>query len=135
MESFEAVLNLHAKRYPKMTPQDYGKLCYQSEFGPEHMVTGKESLLTAALLEEWGSPGIPELQLPEPVGNGLFRFHLSGSYDPQVAAPLLIQLFVRTAQEHKGSLSGLIQRLSQLHCRGIPGMEEWLLQYRSRGFT
>ena len=37
--SFPALARLHARRYPLMAPQDFGKLAYQSEFGPGHMVS------------------------------------------------------------------------------------------------
>lgn len=33
----------HAARYPRMEPQDFGKLIYQSEFGPGHFIKDRKS--------------------------------------------------------------------------------------------
>mgnify|MGYP006991774400 CR=1 FL=1 len=124
-----------------MTPTDYGKLAYQSEFGPGHMISDKQAALSR-LLEEWqviaaapGSAGTglcPERRqiaggdapshaaapTAEPIGDGLCRFHLNGDYNPAQAAPLLTELFSRTALEHTGTKEGLAGKLSLLG--GLP---------------
>jgi uridine kinase len=119
-------------RYPLMQPQDYGKLAYQSEFGPEHMITGTEQVLPG-LLEEWGAVcgGCP--QSPELIGNGLARFHLTNTYTLDEAAPLLAELFTRTAQSHSGTQWGLLERLESFHDLNVNGMKEWLGEYQERG--
>lgn len=114
-----------------MEPQDYGKLAFQSEFGPEHLVSDAESVLRY-LKQEWselpeGSPVIP----PEPIGNGLCRFHLSACTKEQL--PRLAELFCRSAQEHKGTREGLDERLACVRVLEIPGMEEWLAEYEAAG--
>ena len=45
MSEFELILQAHSARYPLMEPQDYGKLVFQSEFGPEHLVSDVDSVL------------------------------------------------------------------------------------------
>ena len=147
--SFLQILHQHAARYPLMTPTDYGKLAYQSEFGPGHMISDKQAALSR-LLEEWqviaaapGSAGTglcPERRqiaggdapshaaapTAEPIGDGLCRFHLNGDYNPAQAAPLLTELFSRTALEHTGTKEGLAGKLSLLGGLSVPGMAQWL---------
>lgn len=131
MREFELILQAHRARYPLMEPQDYGKLTFQSEFGPEHLVSDAESVLRYLKQERSelpeGSPAIP----PEPIGNGLCRFHLSACTEEQL--PRLAELFCRSAQEHKGTREGLDERLACVRELDIPGMEEWLAEYEAAG--
>ncbi len=131
MTEFEVILREHQARYPLMEPQDYGKLAFQSEFGPEHLVSDVASVLRY-LKQEWSE--LPEdcsPILPEPIGNGLCRFHLSACTEEQL--PLLAELFCRSAQEHKGTREGLDARFEMVLALNIPGMEEWLADYRAKG--
>lgn len=123
------ILREHAARYPLMEPQDYAKLAFQSEFGPEHMVTDREAVLRY-LKQEWS--GLPEGGLPvppEPIGGGLCRIHLAGCSERQL--PLLADLFFRSAQEHYGTLQGLHDRLTLVRALNVPGMETWLAEYEA----
>ena len=131
MREFELILQAHRERYPLMEPQDYGKLVFQSEFGPEHLVSDVESVLRY-LKQEWSE--LPEgcpVSPPEPIGNGLCRFHLSGCTETQLTR--LAELFRRSAQEHKGTHEGLDARMELVHALDVPGMEEWLEQYEAAG--
>lgn len=114
-----------------MEPQDFGKLAFQSEFGPEHMVTDREAVLRY-LKQEWSElpSGCPPIE-PEFIGNGLCRFHLSACTEEQL--PLLADLFCRSAQEHRGTREGLEKRLAELSELRISGMEEWLERYEAAG--
>ena len=132
MSEFELILRAHTERYPMMEPQDYGKLVFQSEFGPEHLVSDVDSVLRY-LKQEWseltaGCPVIP----PEPIGNGLCRFHLSACTEEQL--PRLAEVFCRSAREHKGTREGLEGRIALVRALNIPGMEQWLEQYRAAGY-
>lgn len=132
-QEFYAVLQAHRTRYPLMAPQDWGKLAYQSEYGPEHMAPDYGQVLDA-LLMEWGQgAGEAESRPPEYIGNGLCRFHLTGEYDPALAAPLLARLFLLTAQTRGGTAAGLRDRLELLGTLDLPGMEGWLEEYRRQG--
>ena len=131
MREFEQILQAHRERYPRMEPQDYGKLVFQSEFGPEHLVSDPASVL-GWLEREWkelphGGTPIP----PEPIGNGLCRFHLSACTEGQLLR--LAELFCRTAQEHKGTREGLEDRIALIRTLNVPGMEEWLAEYEAAG--
>ena len=129
MTEFAKIIQEHRERYPRMEPQDYGKLAYQSEFGPEHLVQDGEFVLRyleqerAELSEH--CPAVP----PEPIGNGLCRVYLSNDTD----LPTLGEAFFRSAQEHKGTPEGLERRLALLETLDVPGMTEWLVQYRAVG--
>ena len=129
MSGFEQTVRAHAARWPRMEPQDYGKLAYQSEFGPEHLIRDRAGV--GAMLEEElavsAGPAIP----PEPIGSGLCRFHLEG-LEPD-AAPLLLELFCRTAAEHRGTREGLEERLAVLERLNVPGMDQWLARWRAEG--
>ena len=131
MKEFELILQEHSVRYPKMEPQDYGKLAFQSEFGPEHLVSDVDSVLPY-LKQEWSElpadcPAIPV----EPIGNGLCRFHLSACTEEQL--PVLAELFCRSAQEHRGTREGLDARLELVRGLNVPGMEQWLADYVAQG--
>lgn len=115
-----------------MEPQDYVKLALQNEFGPEHMIS---DILRAgkAIREEWSNLTTEGSRPPEPIGNGLCRFHFSRDYDPVQAAPLLAKLFSLTAEKQKGSTEGFSEKLEQLRKFPVPGMERFLEKYRGRG--
>ena len=85
----------HWARYPAMEPRDFAKLAYQSEFGPAHMVQGPDKVL-AALLAERKEAGTATLS-PEPIGNGLCRFHITQTLSTLSELPLVGRMFTRTA--------------------------------------
>lgn len=129
---FLSVVKTHAAKYPLMEPQDYVKLAFQNEFGPEHMI---RDILRAgkAIQEEWSEIPEGDSRPPEPIGNGLCRFHFSRDYDPEQAAPLLAKFFSLTAEMQKGSTEGFSEKLEQLREFSVPGMEQFLKKYRERG--
>lgn len=123
------ILKTHLNSYPLMEPRDVLKLCYQSEFGPEHMISDPAAALRY-ILTEWAlSQGAP--RPPEDIGNGLVRFHLTTEYAPETAGELLSTLFCLTAQDHKGTREGLDARLRAAVELKIPGMTEALKEYRA----
>ena len=132
MKEFELVLQTHRERYPMMEPQDYGKLLFQSEFGPEHLVSDPEAVLRY-LKQEWSElqPCCVPVE-PESIGNGLCRYHLSACTEEQL--PRLAEVFCRSAQEHKGTREGLEERIALVRALNVPGMEEWLERFREAGY-
>lgn len=144
--SFSSILQQHTAAYPLMAPQDYGKLAYQNEFGPGHMISDKQAAFDF-LLQEWreallcpsrdaapsGGPFPSSPAGVEPIGNGLCRFHLDNRYIPEQAAPLLTELFCRTAVEHTGAREGLERKLALLSGLGTPHLAQWLEDYRLHG--
>ena len=130
---FEQILSAHQTRYPLMQPRDYGKLAYQSEFGAEHLAAD-EATVTHRLLEEWNSvPTGKEYLPPEDIGGGLCRFYLNDIEDKALATKVLVKLFLLTAKERRGSGEGLEKKLSELEKLPVPGMKEWLAEYRTQG--
>lgn len=136
---FSAILQSHAQRYPLMQPQDFGKLIYQSEFGPQHMIACPAQSLSL-LQHEWQSlpKQTPQPANPEPISNSLSRFHFASARRPEQAAPLLNRLFMLTAQKQRGSQSGLQNRLQQLLAlplaKQLPGLHQWLAEWQSCGW-
>ncbi len=129
MTPFSEIVQAHAARYPAMTPQDYAKLAYQSEFGPEHMVSSRERVC-AGLAAETSAPGADWRS--EDIGGGLCRFHLGAARSP-LSDALLAELFCRTAAEHTGTPEGLAEKLAVLERLDVPGMANFLADYRRRG--
>lgn len=134
--TFETALRAHLARWPKMEPQDCVKLAYQSEFGPEHMVSSPADAL-ASLVAEYRQ--MPETGLrplpPEPIGGGLCRLHLSrdaaGAWEREL--PLTAGFFTATAARHRGSMEGLARKLDVLAGLDLPGMADFLERYRRDG--
>ena len=130
---FEQILAAHRARYPLMEPRDYGKLAYQSEFGAEHLAAD-EALVKQRLMEEWeGVPQGTKPAVPEDIGGGLCRFYLYDEEDKNLAVDILVKLFILTAKERRGSREGLEEKLSELAKQPVPGMTEWLAEYRAQG--
>lgn len=133
MTEFERIVRDHGARYPRMLPQDYAKLAYQSEFGPAHLVTDELEVIESILTEWQTVSGVNPPCNPEPIGNGFCRFHMTDAYDPVKASPVLAALFIRSAGERTGTHEGLLARLDVLRRMAIEGMEAWLDAYRQRG--
>lgn len=130
---FQAVLEAHLSKYPWMEPQDCGKLAYQNALGPAHLLSHRERF-SRLLRDEWeavddGGPSQP----PESIGNGLCRFPLTKTEDLEAATPLLARLCLLTAERGMGAMSQLMENLACLERVKLPGMSEWLTQYRGQG--
>ena len=133
MTEFEQIALAHRERYPLMRPRDFGKLAYQSEFGPEHMVTNEREI-AAYILREWQAVSANAVPCnPEPIGNGICRLHLARETSSQEAAAALAELFMQSAREHTGTPEGLQKRLEILSRLPVSGMGAWLEAYRLQG--
>ena len=128
--AFSEIVAAHRANYPQMQPQDYCKLAHQSAFGPEHLAADQGSW-QEYLISEW--QGAKAAKEPEPIGNGLCRFHLSPTDNIPATARLLEKLAVKTAVEYRGSGGCMEENLAVLQALNIPGMGELLSQYRSEG--
>lgn len=131
--TFNEVLREQKMRYPRMEPQDYGKLIYQSEFGPRHLVEDTQIILSEINREraEVSQDSYP--QMPELIGNGLCRFPLSMCKSDR-DGNLLAELFALTARKHYGSKSGMLEKLRLLQEFSIPGMDAWAEKWREEGY-
>ncbi len=128
---FFAIAREHWAKYPKMEPQDFAKLAYQSEFGPAHMVQSPDKVL-AALLAERKEAGVEALP-PEPIGGGLCRFHITQALSTLWELPLIGRMFIRTMARRSGTAAGLSEKLEQLAALPVPGMAEYLELWRREG--
>ncbi len=129
---FIQIVKKHTTCYPLMEPQDYGKLIFQSEFGPEHLITDQQAC--AAMIQEeflairhGGSP-----QYPEPIAQCLCRFPISACKTLQ-GARLLASLLIMTAKEVCGTKEGLLKKIRQLECLEFSGVTEWMEAWKKRG--
>lgn len=130
---FQAVLQEHLRRYPLMQPTDCVKLAYQNALGPGHLISDRGRFLQN-LLEEWGSVSAEgELDHAEDIGNGLCRFHLRGTDNLPAATLLMADLFDMTAKHRRGTKRNLENNLTVLETAELPGMREWLAEYRRKG--
>ena len=102
----------HVKKYPLMEIRDVAKLIYQSEFGGGHMITNPQMSLNR-IQEEYKSLGTKALDVPsvvENIGNGLYRIYLS-CLDYGISANVLNEIFVHSANNKKGSVAGLEEKI------------------------
>ena len=100
------LLNDHLKQYPLMQGTDVIKLCFQHEFGCEHMVNHEDSL--KKLKEE--CQFLPKQKLRvEPIGHNLARVYLGQLSD--IDAYILNQLFIYTARTVKGEKRHFVKKL------------------------
>lgn len=139
-KKYMQILEEHLGRYPLMEPQDIGKLVYQSEFGSEHMVSDRQQA-EDFLIEEWKAlpkdniAGILQAgqESARQISESLIRFPLSlcGSADE---ARLLAHLFLSTAEECRGTVEGLEEKLEILKDLHIPGMEPWMAEWKQEGY-
>ncbi len=127
--ALQRVLTQHAARYPAMEAQDYGKLLFQSAFGPEHLLTDPDQAASWILREKQEAvPG----KSPEDIGNGLCRMYLDPAWSA-AAADILARLMVRTAAEVRGTREDLEAGIPLLLALDVPGMPAWVAQWRAAG--
>lgn len=137
MTDFEEILRGHAASYPNMEPRDAAKLCYQAEFGGEHLLCGEADLLP--LLREEFETAPADCPLTEPVGEDVLRFYLGPARESGLPPELVARLFLRSAGMRRGSRRGLELRLKCLEACApafaFPdgALDAFLRQYRADG--
>lgn len=136
-EDFGRLVELHADRYPLMQPVDWGKLLYQSCFGPEHLLgTGDEERVYERLAAEWQGME-PELVRPgwdwEPLAGGICRLHLPGAGEfSAVVCRLLARLFCCSGAGFRPAEEAVVAK-RQAKLAEIPGVERWLREWEEAG--
>ena len=128
---FLEIAREHWARYPAMEPQDFAKLAYQSEFGPAHMAQSPDRVLAALLAERKEAESGPRAL--EPIGNGLCRFHITQALSTLSELPLVGRMFTQTTVSREGTEAGLSQKLEQLAALPLPGLKEFLEDWRREG--
>ena len=104
IEKFEII-------YPLMQIEDYIKLLFQNEFGPEHLVTDKAKVIEY-IKSELNNENKYNNYHVESIGNGLCRFHFNKLNNNEV--DVLSNLFIKTAELHKGYEENFIKSLNKL---------------------
>lgn len=139
MEEQDEILLCHRRRYPKMELQDWVKLLYQRTFGPGHLLRDPAAA-REFLIREWETVAAGSRCLPENIGGGLVRIHLSGLQ--RESLEVVWQAFSRTASQPRGSREAFLAtltRLEQLARSGIlpdspEAVREYLGEYARRGY-
>lgn len=138
MTEFEAILRRHAASYPNMEPRDAVKLCYQAEYGGEHLLSTETDSLSR-LQEEWDTAPASG-PLTEPAGETVLRLHLGPARETGLPAELVNRLFVLSASMRQGSQVGLEERLTCLRACADSfsfsegELEKFLSTYRNAGY-
>jgi len=138
---FKDILRAHIRRYPLMQEQDLVKLCYQAEFGGGHMIADEEMSLARLKAECEPLMQADDVEIT-PIGGGLCRFDLYGLAASGLDAQTLNRLFVLTANEKKGSVRGLEEKLCLLEKMYVRGelppraldINAYLDGYRKAGY-
>lgn len=116
-------------KYPLMQLEDYIKLLFQCEFGPEHLVTDKEKVI-AYIKEELNNDSIYDKYVVESLNNNLCRFHFNQLNETEIN--VLADLFIKTSQLHNGNKKHFISELQQLSSQ----KKEWnslIKEYLDKG--
>jgi len=109
LDTLSKILTRHLARTPAMQVQDVYKLLHQAALGSEHAVRDEQAArdwLERELAEMGAGPDDPLLDPLSPDGQILrvhLRPHIAAGKDPEI----LLQAFIRTANEWRGSLETL----------------------------
>ena len=142
METLEQVLLRHAKKYPLMEPADAVKLIYQNVFGGGHLIKDPAACRCALLHEYEALQQDPCAPLLETIGNGMVRVMLNALDASGYSIRQLGYDFVRSSQEHQGSLQGFLLKLDILRKVTATGvfaftpeeLEAYLEAYKQAGY-
>ena len=107
--AFWRMLAKQVHRYPLMEARDLYKLAYQAALGSEHALTdvaGVRHWLERELAEMGPGPTEPLLD-PISADGGLVRLHLRPFVAEHGDSSTLLDAFIRTAQEFRGSVETL----------------------------
>jgi hypothetical protein len=105
----------HAKRYPLWELDDLYKLVHQAALGSEHAVTDERAARDWLARELAGMGPGPDEALVEPISpNGaIVRVHLRTCARLGLAPERLLQAFLRTAREFRGSVEAIERSLTE----------------------
>ncbi len=107
----ETVVRDHLFRYPALQIQDLYKLLHQAALGSEHAVSSREAVERwmarelAEMGEGVGEPLIDSISHNDEIVRIHLRPYVAAGHDPM----LLLDAFIRTANEHHGDTQFLAQ--------------------------
>lgn len=113
MPAIQSLLSAQNIKYPSIQPQDFIKLLYQREMGPEHAIENP-GVFYRYLKEEMALPETAACgtQPPEKIGNGFYRVYLGAAAG--VTPKTLARLCLLAVGRRKGSKKELKNALQQL---------------------
>ncbi len=104
MNDMVEILQMHAKMYPKMQPQDCFKLIYQADFAGGHIL-GDEGIALRYFEQKYAeTPANENEELAVEIGNHLCRINIAKAKTLYPAAQIF-DWFCRTAETHRGSMA------------------------------
>jgi uridine kinase len=139
---FKKILKEQYGLYPKMQPQDFIKLAYQSEFGGGHLIEDEAKSLEYLEKEVRVLQGTTQKPLWEAIGNGFYRLNLDAPEFQRMDLTTVNRIFILSAQLAQGSRSSFLRKLGEIRdlCSRYPlafSLEEWdryIEGYRSMGY-
>jgi hypothetical protein len=142
MEELKKVLLEHANKYPKMNVSDAVKLIYQNEFGGGHLILNPENSLKYLIYECHNTVNFNQEYEYEDIGNGLVRVNLYFIKDNEEKIRKINEIFVTSANEHKGNLNSFIEKLDLLRTLTIQNnfnfsimdLDEYLKEYKKNNY-
>ena len=93
-----------------MEVTDIIKLVYQNEFGGGHLISNPENSLRY-LKKECDELTFFNDEEYDDIGNGLIRYNLSFLKNDEAKIVNLNEIFVKSANSHKGSLSSFLKKI------------------------
>ena len=135
----ETVIKSHISRYPVLQIQDLYKLLHQASMGSEHAVPDLDTArnwLTRELFE-MGKGFSEPLVDPISADGEIVRVHLRPYISAGYAPDLLLDAFVRTANEYKGDARTLEiywQAATKMGCYSSVEMDEFFDPMKTRDF-
>ena len=142
MNQLKEILLIHSQKYPKMEVADAVKLIYQNEFGGGHLILNPEHSLKYLISECNNTTNFNQDFEYEDIGNGLVRVNLYYIKDSSVKISKLNEIFVISANEHKGNLNSFIEKLDLLRTLTIQNnfnfsimdLDEYLKEYKKNNY-
>ena len=104
MSAMREILEMHAKMYPKMQPQDCFKLIYKSNFAGGHILSDEGAALRYFEMEYADTPADENEVLAAEIGNHLCRLNIAKAKTLFPAAQIF-EWFSSTAKTYRGSMS------------------------------
>ena len=118
LSSFHAILLNHAARDPAWQSRDVYKLAHQAALGSEHAVIDRERARGWLEEELAGLSGLEHIPTDEPlidpisVDGSIARVHLRPLVRLGLPAEPLLDAFLRTAEEYRGTFGTLEEYLT-----------------------
>ena len=97
--NFELYLEKQITLHPSMQLQDIVKMCYQSVFGPEHMLMDVERAKAYFMQEYEATPADASAPLFEPLSDTFCRVNLAAWKAKEFDADQLFELFFASAKD------------------------------------